>query len=190
MTAPCGASIPEPRLIQRTIDVGAGVTDVAYGRGSVWALNSLRGTVSRIDPETNRVVATVSAGEHAAADRGRRSRRVGDGRGCRRRSGGRRRGYAEGRSGAARRDVRPRVLRRPRGARSTDRVGHAAARRRRAADAADERSDRLRAAPARLPRRAFAHRLSVVRRLDGAGRESSTTPSAPPTPSCTRRPPR
>ena len=53
---------PEPRLIQRTIDVGAGVTDVAYGRGSVWALNSLRGTVSRIDPETNRVAATVRLG--------------------------------------------------------------------------------------------------------------------------------
>jgi branched-chain amino acid transport system substrate-binding protein len=53
---------PEPRLIQRTIDVGAGVTDVAYGRGSVWALNSLRGTVSRIDPKTNRVAATVRLG--------------------------------------------------------------------------------------------------------------------------------
>jgi branched-chain amino acid transport system substrate-binding protein len=53
---------PGPRLIQRTIDVGAGVTDVAYGRGSVWALNSLRGTVSRIDPATNRVAATVRLG--------------------------------------------------------------------------------------------------------------------------------
>ena len=53
---------PEPRLVQRTIDVGTGVTDVAYGLGSVWALNSLRGTVSRIDPETNRVVAKVALG--------------------------------------------------------------------------------------------------------------------------------
>ena len=53
---------PEPRVIQRTIDVGAGVTDVAYGRGSVWALNSLRGTVSRIDPQANRVTATVRLG--------------------------------------------------------------------------------------------------------------------------------
>ena len=53
---------PGPRVIQRTIDVGAGVTDVAYGRGSVWALNSLRGTVSRIDPETNRVAVTVRLG--------------------------------------------------------------------------------------------------------------------------------
>ena len=53
---------PEPRLLQRTIDVGAGVTDVAYGHGSVWALNSLRGTVSRIDPETNRVATTVRLG--------------------------------------------------------------------------------------------------------------------------------
>ena len=46
---------PEPRLVQRTIDVGVGVSDVAYGMGSVWALNSLRGTVTRIDPRTNRV---------------------------------------------------------------------------------------------------------------------------------------
>ena len=53
---------PEPRVVQRTIDVGTGVTDVAYGLGSVWALNSLRGTVSRIDPETNRVVAKVALG--------------------------------------------------------------------------------------------------------------------------------
>jgi YVTN family beta-propeller protein len=53
---------PEPRLVQRTIDVGTGVTDVAYGLGSVWALNSLRGTVSRIDPATNRVVARVALG--------------------------------------------------------------------------------------------------------------------------------
>jgi branched-chain amino acid transport system substrate-binding protein len=53
---------PEPRLVQRTIDVGTGVTDVAYGLGSVWALNSLRGTVSRIDPATNRVVAKVALG--------------------------------------------------------------------------------------------------------------------------------
>ena len=53
---------PEPRVVQRTIDVGMGVTDVAYGLGSVWALNSLRGTVSRIDPETNRVVAKVALG--------------------------------------------------------------------------------------------------------------------------------
>jgi branched-chain amino acid transport system substrate-binding protein len=53
---------PEPRVVQRTIDVGTGVTDVAYGLGSVWALNSLRGTVSRIDPATNRVVAEVELG--------------------------------------------------------------------------------------------------------------------------------
>ena len=62
MTARCGAIDPGPRVVQRTIDVGAGVTDVAYGRGSVWALNSLRGTVSRIDPKTNRVAATVRLG--------------------------------------------------------------------------------------------------------------------------------
>jgi branched-chain amino acid transport system substrate-binding protein len=53
---------PEPRLVQRTIDVGTGVTDVAYGLGSVWALNSLRGTVSRIDPRTNRVVTRTALG--------------------------------------------------------------------------------------------------------------------------------
>ena len=53
---------PEPRLVQRTIDVGVGVSDVAYGLGSVWAVNGLRGTVSRIDPRTNRVTATVAIG--------------------------------------------------------------------------------------------------------------------------------
>jgi branched-chain amino acid transport system substrate-binding protein len=53
---------PEPRVVQRTIDVGQGVTDVAYGLGSVWALNSLRGTVARIDPRSNRVVAKVALG--------------------------------------------------------------------------------------------------------------------------------
>ena len=160
---------PEPRLVQRTIDVGTGVTDVAYGLGSVWALNSLRGTVSRIDPETNRVVWQGPPREHPAPDRGRGRGRVGDRRRRRRRSGGGRRRGAERRSGAPCRDLRTRVLRRQRRARSADRVRHAAAGRRRAADAPDERGDRPRVAPARLPRRAPAHRLPVVRRFDGAG---------------------
>ena len=53
---------PEPRLVQRTVDVGVGVSDVAYGAGGLWALNSLRGTLTRIDPRTNRVTATVPLG--------------------------------------------------------------------------------------------------------------------------------
>jgi branched-chain amino acid transport system substrate-binding protein len=53
---------PSPRVVMRTIDVGAGVDHVAFGGGSLWAGNSLRGTVLRIDPATNRVTATIAVG--------------------------------------------------------------------------------------------------------------------------------
>ncbi|HKP17962.1 MAG TPA: YncE family protein [Gaiellaceae bacterium] len=46
----------------RTIDVGATPMSLAYGAGSVWAANKDGGTVSRIDPRTDRVVATVRVG--------------------------------------------------------------------------------------------------------------------------------
>jgi YVTN family beta-propeller protein len=35
---------------------------VAVGLGSVWVANNLEGTVSRIDPRTNRVVDTIKVG--------------------------------------------------------------------------------------------------------------------------------
>ena len=35
---------------------------VAYGNGSIWVANSGDGTVSRIDPATGRIAATISVG--------------------------------------------------------------------------------------------------------------------------------
>ena len=51
-----------PRVVMRTIDVGAGADRVAFGEGSVWVANGLHGTVTRVDPQTNRVTATVQTG--------------------------------------------------------------------------------------------------------------------------------
>jgi DNA-binding SARP family transcriptional activator/ABC-type branched-subunit amino acid transport system substrate-binding protein len=53
---------PGPRLVMRTIDVGAGVGDVSFGAGWLWAVNPLRGTLTRIDPADNRVSRTVLLG--------------------------------------------------------------------------------------------------------------------------------
>ena len=36
--------------------------DVAVGAGGVWVANSREGTVSRIDPQSNRVIATIRVG--------------------------------------------------------------------------------------------------------------------------------
>lgn len=44
------------------IDVGDGPVDVAVGEGAVWVVNQLSRTVSRIDPETNEVVAAIPIG--------------------------------------------------------------------------------------------------------------------------------
>lgn len=46
----------------RTIDVGTTPMSLADGAGSVWAANKDGGSVSRIDPGTNRVVATIQVG--------------------------------------------------------------------------------------------------------------------------------
>jgi peptide/nickel transport system substrate-binding protein len=45
------------------VGVGNGPTGIAFGAGSVWVANSLDGTVSRIDPRTNTVMATIRVGE-------------------------------------------------------------------------------------------------------------------------------
>ena len=45
-----------------TVSVGNGPTGIAFGAGSVWVANSLDGTVMRIDPETNTVIATTDVG--------------------------------------------------------------------------------------------------------------------------------
>ena len=41
--------------VSRSIDVGVGVTSVAFGAGAVWTGNYIDGTVARVDPETNGV---------------------------------------------------------------------------------------------------------------------------------------
>jgi ABC-type branched-subunit amino acid transport system substrate-binding protein/DNA-binding beta-propeller fold protein YncE len=48
--------------ITQTIDVGAGVSFVAFGEGGVWTGNYVDGTVSRIDPRTKRVTSRTSVG--------------------------------------------------------------------------------------------------------------------------------
>jgi len=48
--------------VARPIDVGDGASAVTVGGGAVWVANALRGTVSRVDPRTNRVSATIEMG--------------------------------------------------------------------------------------------------------------------------------
>jgi Protein kinase domain/Periplasmic binding protein len=65
---------PGPDPIARSIDVGAGSGFIAFGAGAVWVANYLDGTVTRIDPRTNRVtsrspigpVQALAVGEGAA----------------------------------------------------------------------------------------------------------------------------
>jgi YVTN family beta-propeller protein len=54
---------PLPSLA--TIPVGRQPTGAAVGHGAVWVVNQEGGTVSRIDPASNRVVATVPVGDVA-----------------------------------------------------------------------------------------------------------------------------
>jgi branched-chain amino acid transport system substrate-binding protein len=57
--------------ITRTIDVGVGVTFLAYDAGAVWAANDSHGTVARIDVRTSDVEATpVGAVQGLAAGEG------------------------------------------------------------------------------------------------------------------------
>lgn len=52
------AWVPPPAIIA-TIPVGRQPWDLAFGAGSIWVPNGGDGTVSRIDPATNEVVATI-----------------------------------------------------------------------------------------------------------------------------------
>ena len=58
------AATPEDgsRIGSESIPVGDGPVDVAVGAGGVWVANSRDGTVSRIDPESNNVIATIHVG--------------------------------------------------------------------------------------------------------------------------------
>jgi streptogramin lyase len=45
---------------------GAGCGNVAIGAGAVWVANDADGTITRVDPATNEVAATISFGDRAA----------------------------------------------------------------------------------------------------------------------------
>ena len=53
---------PGPSPVTSTIDVGVGVTYIAFGAGAVWTANYVDGTVTRIDPDTNHVTARIPIG--------------------------------------------------------------------------------------------------------------------------------
>ena len=42
--------------------VGRGASGIAAGEGALWVVNTLDGTVSRVDPVRRRVVATIDVG--------------------------------------------------------------------------------------------------------------------------------
>jgi YVTN family beta-propeller protein len=58
------AAAPEDgsRIGSESIRVGDGPVDVAVGVGGVWVANSRDGTVSRIDPRSNKIIATIRVG--------------------------------------------------------------------------------------------------------------------------------
>jgi YVTN family beta-propeller protein len=45
-----------------TIDVGPGPRFLAVGEGGVWVMNQTDGTISRVDPTTDTVIATIDSG--------------------------------------------------------------------------------------------------------------------------------
>ena len=53
--------------MRTTINVGSRPRGVAFGDGSVWVANSGDGTVSRVDPRTDRVTATIAVGQSPQA---------------------------------------------------------------------------------------------------------------------------
>ena len=61
-TAPSPGSIPRPTACAPTIPVGDGPNGIAVADGAVWVSNELSGTLSRIDPDRDVVVDTVTTG--------------------------------------------------------------------------------------------------------------------------------
>ena len=51
--------LPDAGQISATIPVGLHPRTAAAGHGSIWVQNDVDGTVSRIDPATNTVIATI-----------------------------------------------------------------------------------------------------------------------------------
>ncbi len=67
LLAACGSSAPTPtNPVVASIAVGARAGTPAIGAGAVWIPNTGDGTVSRIDPTSNHVVATIRIGDAAA----------------------------------------------------------------------------------------------------------------------------
>jgi YVTN family beta-propeller protein len=66
--AACGFGAPEPAKgpVLAEIHAGRNIGPPVIGAGSVWVANRGDGTVSRIDPATNRVVATITIGNPIA----------------------------------------------------------------------------------------------------------------------------
>jgi YVTN family beta-propeller protein len=60
-------SLPSAGEVVATIDVGANPAALASGAGALWVANSADSSVSRIDPETNQVVATIAVGTASGA---------------------------------------------------------------------------------------------------------------------------
>ena len=53
---------PKTNLIDERIKVGKNPRFLTTGEGAVWTLNQAEGNVTRIDPKTNKVVATIELG--------------------------------------------------------------------------------------------------------------------------------
>jgi branched-chain amino acid transport system substrate-binding protein len=53
---------PGPHPVMRTIDVGPGVSFLAYADGALWAANYVDGRLSRIDPRTNAITSRLRIG--------------------------------------------------------------------------------------------------------------------------------
>jgi YVTN family beta-propeller protein len=54
---------PAPVPVERTIQLAAGASDVAYDADAVWVANGFNAAVSRVDPQTNQVTQTVAVGD-------------------------------------------------------------------------------------------------------------------------------
>jgi len=59
-----GRHAAAPNTVIATIPVGQRPVAATFGAGSLWVVNSVDGTVSRIDPATNSVVATIQVGSN------------------------------------------------------------------------------------------------------------------------------
>ena len=153
---------PGPSPIARSIEVGAGWGFIAFGEGAVWVANYLDGTVTRIDPRTNRLTSQTPIGPVQALA-------VGEGAAWVSVAGAPRDGTLPAsacsaiESGGGTPDLV--VGLRPPAPGSRQRLS-----------ARDARGDPPRVPRARVPGRPVPGRLAVLRRLDRAERRVGATP--------------